>query len=94
MVVNLVTCLAIFVVGHLSETLVVANLGKLELVGFMARLIAIFLPAVGVFNVEAKLMTDGNVPGRIWPGPRVTAWPTSWPSILAAFLMFEDRDLA
>ena len=37
MVVNLVTCLAIFVVGHLTETLVVSNMGKLELVGFMAR---------------------------------------------------------
>ncbi|MCY2965735.1 MAG: ABC transporter permease subunit [Planctomycetota bacterium] len=94
MVVNLVTCLAFFVVGHLSETLVVSNLAKLELVGFMARMIAVFLPAVGVFNVEAKLMTDGNVPYEYlgWAAGYSVAYVMA--SILAAFLMFEDRDLA
>lgn len=94
MVVNLVTCLAIFIVGHLSEALVVGNLGKLELVGFMARLIATFLPAVGVYNVEPKLMTDGAIPS-IYLGV-AAAYSVAYilASIFAAFLMFEDRDLA
>ena len=94
MVVNLVTCLAIFVVGHLSEALVAGNLGKLELVGFMARLIATFLPAVGVYNVEPKLMTDGSVPSAYLGIAAGYSVAYILASILAAFLMFEDRDLA
>ncbi|RPI76124.1 MAG: ABC transporter permease [Planctomycetaceae bacterium] len=94
MVVNLVTCLAIFVVGHLSEALVVANLGKLELVGFMARLIATFLPAVGVYNVEPKIMTGGAVPSLYLGIAAAYSAAYILASIFAAFLMFEDRDLA
>jgi len=94
MVVNLVACLAVFLVGHLQEVLVGATLGRLELVGFVAKLIAIFLPAVGVFNVEAKLMADGAIPNQyvglaaIYTGAYVLAL------ILGSFLLFEDRDLA
>jgi hypothetical protein len=94
MVVNLVTCLAIFVVGHLTETLVVSNIGKLELVGFMARLVAMVLPAVGMFNVEAKLMTDGSVPPVYVGWAAVYAGAYIMAAILLAFWMFEDRDLA
>src|SRR5262249_43931006 len=43
MVVNMVTCLAIFVVGHLTHSLVRSNLGRLELVTFLARVIATVL---------------------------------------------------
>ena len=94
MVVNLVTCLAIFVVGHLTETLVVSNIGKLELVGFMARLVAMVLPAVGMFNVEAKLMTDGSVPPVYVGWAAVYAGAYIMAAILLAFWLFEDRDLA
>ncbi len=94
MVVNLVTCLAIFVVGHLTETLVVSNMGKLELVGFMARLVAMVLPAVGMFNVEAKLMTDGSVPPVYVGWAAVYAGAYIMAAILLAFWLFEDRDLA
>lgn len=94
MVVNLSYCLAIFVVGHLTETLVVANLGKLELVGFMGRLIATVLPAVGIFNVEAKLMTSGEVPASYVGVAAIYTASYVGATILAAFWMFEDRDLA
>ncbi|MFN6103618.1 MAG: ABC transporter permease [Planctomycetaceae bacterium] len=94
MVVNLVTCLAIGVVGHLTETLVVSNMGKLELVGFMARLVAMVLPAVGMFNVEAKMMTVGSVPPVYVGWAAVYAGAYIMAAILLAFWLFEDRDLA
>jgi ABC-type transport system involved in multi-copper enzyme maturation permease subunit len=94
MVVNLVACLAIWVVGHLTEVLVVSNIGKLELVGFMARLVAMVLPAVGMFNVEAKLMTDGSVPPEYVGWAAVYTGAYIMAAILLAFWMFEDRDLA
>jgi ABC-type transport system involved in multi-copper enzyme maturation permease subunit len=95
MVVNMVTCLAIFVVGHLTPSLVRSNLGKLELVTFFARVIAILLPAVENFNVEAAIVTpDAIIPAEyvgvaaLYSAAYVTA------AILLAFILFEDRDLA
>ncbi len=94
MVVNMVTCLAIFVVGHLTPTLVRSNLGKLELVTFMARVISTILPAVEYYNVEAAIVTGSVVPWQYLG--MVSIYSTAYISaaILMAFIMFEDRDLA
>ncbi len=95
MVVNMVTCLAIFVVGHLTPSLVRSNLGKLELVTFFARVIAILLPAVENFNVEAAIVTpDAVIPaGYIGVAALYSAAYVA-AAILLAFILFEDRDLA
>lgn len=94
MVVNMVTCLAIFVVGHLTPSLVGANLGKLEPVMFIARMIAIVLPAVENFNIESALVTGRLVPPDYlgWTALYTAAYTTM--AILLAFMLFEDRDLA
>jgi ABC-type transport system involved in multi-copper enzyme maturation permease subunit len=94
MVVNMVTCLAIFIVGHLTPALVGANLGKLEPVMFMAGVIATILPAVEAFNVETALVTGASVPASYigWAGLYSIAYSAM--AILLAFMMFEDRDLA
>ncbi|HLJ11147.1 MAG TPA: ABC transporter permease [Planctomycetaceae bacterium] len=94
MVVNMVTCLAIFVVGHLTPSLVRANLGKLELVTFMARMVATVLPAVENFNVEAAIVTGSVVPKDYlgWVAAYTAAYVAA--AILLAFILFEDRDLA
>lgn len=94
MVVNMVTCLAIFVVGHLTPSLVRGNLGKLELVTFFARVIATVLPAVDIYNVEAAVVTGSVVPvsylgfASLYSAAYVAA------AVLLAFILFEDRDLA
>lgn len=94
MVVNMVTCLTIFVVGHLTPTLVRANLGRLELVTFMARVIAAVLPAVDVYNVEAAIVQGTVVkPGYLWDVSVYTAAYVA-AAVLLAFILFEDRDLA
>lgn len=94
MVVNMVTCLAIFIVGHLTPSLVGANLGRLEPVMFIARMIAIVLPAVENFNIETALVTGRMVPPDYigWTALYTAAYGTM--AILLAFMLFEDRDLA
>ena len=94
MVVNMVTCLAIFVVGHLTPSLVRSNLGRLELVTFMARVISAILPAVENFNVEAAIVTGSVVKAEYmgWVAAYSVAYITA--AILLAFILFEDRDLA
>lgn len=94
MVVNMVTCLAIFVVGHLTPSLVGANLGKLEPVMFIARMIAIVLPAVENFNIESAIVTGSIVPPAYlgWTALYTAAYTAM--AIVLAFMLFEDRDLA
>jgi ABC-type transport system involved in multi-copper enzyme maturation permease subunit len=94
MQVNMVTCLAIFVIGHLTPNLVYAGVFKLELVQFMARLIATVLPALEVFNIQPAIATGQEVPWMylVWAAVYSLAYIAI--GILLAFIMFEDRDLA
>ncbi|TWU12021.1 ABC-2 family transporter protein [Symmachiella macrocystis] len=94
MVVNMVACLAIFVVGHLTPTLVNSGALQNELVDFFARLIATVLPALEVFNVQAAVATGAPVPGIYLGWSAIYAVAYSAAAILLAFILFEDRDLA
>jgi ABC-type transport system involved in multi-copper enzyme maturation permease subunit len=94
MVVNMVTCLAIFVVGHLTPNLVGANLGRLEPVMFMARIISIVLPAVENFNIETAIVTGAPVPASYLGLTAIYTAAYATMAILVAFMLFEDRDLA
>lgn len=94
MVVNMVTCLAIFVIGHLTPTMVQANVFKLELVQFMARLIATVLPALEVFNISAAVATGSRVPANYLGWSALYCASYAAMAILLAFILFEDRDLA
>lgn len=94
MVVNIVTCLAIFVVGHLTPVLVRVKAEGLEPVKFVAQLIATVLPSLEIFNMEAAVATGTMVPPVYLLHSIVycTAYCTA--AILLAFILFEDRDLA
>jgi len=99
MLVNLVVCMAIFFLGHLSPVLVEAT-GRgqnqvNELVAFMARLFAWILPALEFFNASPAISTGAVIP---WVGYVLPALGYcvlySGAALLFAFLLFEDRDLA
>jgi ABC-type transport system involved in multi-copper enzyme maturation permease subunit len=97
MLVNLVVCIAIFLLGHLSPVLVEATGQRQvnELVAFMARLFAWVLPALEFFNASPAISTGAVIP---WLGYVVPALGYcvlySGAALLFAFLLFEDRDLA
>lgn len=94
MVVNLSTCLAIFVVGHLTGVLVKQGLLKLEFVSFTARLIATLLPSLELFNINAAVATGSIVPPIYLAQSALYCAAYCGAAILLAFLLFEDRDLA
>ena len=93
MIVNLTSCFAIFVVGHLAGVLVHVGEGKLEFVQFMSKLIAIALPA-DVFNVSAAVATGSVVPPVYLASAAIYCICYCTATILLAFILFEDRDLA
>ena len=94
MVVNLTSCFAIFVVGHLTGILVQAGVLKLEFVQFMARLIATVLPSLDLFNISAAVAT-GALIHQVYLGySAIYCASYCGAAILLAFILFEDRDLA
>ena len=97
MLVNLVVCISIFFLGHLSPILVnVTQESKTnELVRFMAQLFAFALPDLEFFNASPAISTGAIIP---WAGYVLPAFGYcmlySLAALFFAFLLFEDRDLA
>ena len=97
MLANLVVCILVFFLGHLSPVLVaLAAEGRLnELVGFMARFFAWALPSLEFFNAGPSISTGAVIPwiGYVLP---VLGYCMlySGAALLFAFMLFEDRDLA
>jgi hypothetical protein len=96
MVVNLVVCFAIFVVGNLTPMLVTQSKTVIqnEFVTFVAKLIATVLPSLESFNIYAALATGHSVPPSYLGISLCYGIAYATATILLAFMLFEDRDLA
>lgn len=97
MLVNLVVCIAIFFLGHLSPVLVeVTKQGNSnELIGFMAKLFAWVLPGLEFFNAGPSIATGAQIPWITYVLPAFGYCVLyTGAALMFAFLLFEDRDLA
>jgi ABC-type transport system involved in multi-copper enzyme maturation permease subunit len=94
MVVNMVTCFAIFVIGHVTSVMVERGVLQIELVQFTAKLIATVLPNLELFKTEAAISTGTLVPPDYLGYAAVYCGSFSLAAIFLAFILFEDRDLA
>lgn len=94
MIVNVMSCLTIFVVGHLTTVLVQSTLKDQVFVTFVARLLATVLPTLESFNMDAAIATGRTIPAEYigWSAVYCTAYVTA--AILLGFILFEERDLA
>jgi ABC-type transport system involved in multi-copper enzyme maturation permease subunit len=93
MVVNMVTCFAIFVVGHVTSVIVEQGVLHLEVVQFTAKLLATALPNLELFKTEAA-STGMFVPPPYLGYAALYCGAFSIAAIFLAFILFEDRDLA
>lgn len=96
MVVNLVVCFAVFVIGNLTPKIVAQSeqVIQSEPVTFVARLIATVLPSLESFDVSAAFDTGNTVPPAYLGIAFLYGLAYATAAILAAFIFFEDRDLA
>lgn len=91
---NLMTCFAIYVLGHLAPLLVQSSLGKFQLVTFVGRLLATILPALEFFSADAPIAADKIIPLAYLGHSLIYSLIYITIAMLAALLLFEDRDLA
>jgi ABC-type transport system involved in multi-copper enzyme maturation permease subunit len=97
MLANLVVCILVFFLGHLSPVLVdVGQQGQVnELVSFMARFFAWALPSLEFFNAGPSISTAAVIPWFDYVLPAFGYCVLySGAALLLAFILFEDRDLA
>ncbi len=91
---NFITCFIVYVIGNLTSPLVASAQDNNELVGFVGKFIAVIVPNLNVFNVQAAVDTGNTIPPIYLAGAfnyLVVFVVAIW---MLAMLLFEDRDLA
>jgi ABC-type transport system involved in multi-copper enzyme maturation permease subunit len=91
---NLVICLSIYILGHLVPMLAKSAMGQVAIVPFLADLLSAILPVLEHFNIYGPIATGQIVPLAYLGLAALYCLAFSSFAMLAALLMFEDRDLA
>jgi ABC-type transport system involved in multi-copper enzyme maturation permease subunit len=91
---NLVICGAIYALGHLGPLIVQSSIGQNEFVAFFGQLIALILPVLDHFNIQAAVAGGVKVPIDYLLWAAVYCVLYSAVAMLLALILFEDRDLA
>jgi ABC-type transport system involved in multi-copper enzyme maturation permease subunit len=94
MVPNLILCASVYLLGHLTPTLVASASSQFEIPFFVAELLAIVLPSLETFNVYPAIATGHEVSLDYLGTAAVYCLLYTAVAMLLALLLFEDRDLA
>ena len=91
---NLVIVGSIYVLGHLGPLIVQSSVGQNEFVAFFGQLIALVLPVLDHFNIQAAVAGGKQVPMDYLGWALLYCALYSAVAMLLALILFEDRDLA
>lgn len=91
---NLAICGSIYVLGHLGPLIAQSAVGQNEFVAFFGQLIALVLPVLDHFNVQAAVAGGVRVPADYLAWAALYCVLYSAVAMLFALILFEDRDLA
>ncbi|MEI8211487.1 MAG: hypothetical protein WCI02_05025 [Planctomycetota bacterium] len=94
LVANFTICFAIYLLGHLTPTIVASAEGGLPLVEFFSQLISTVVPNLNLFSMEAAIDSDVGIPWVILASVVVYTTLYFVLATLLGLLLFEDRDLA
>jgi ABC-type transport system involved in multi-copper enzyme maturation permease subunit len=94
LIANFTVCFAIYLLGHLTPTIVASAEGGLPLVEFFSQLISAVVPNLNLFSMEAAIDSDVTVPWTVLASVLVYTLLYFLLSTLLGLLLFEDRDLA
>src|SRR5690606_31826078 len=85
---------SIYVLGHLTPTIVKSSMADFEPVAFVGQLIATVLPVLEHFNISAAVSAGKPVPIEYLATATLTCILYTTVAMLLALTFFEDRDLA
>ena len=91
---NLLIVGSIYVLGHLGPLIVQSSVGQNEFVAFFGQLIALVLPVLDHFNIQAAVAGGVAVPMDYLAWALLYCVMYTTVAMLLALILFEDRDLA
>jgi len=91
---NVVICFSIYALGHLTPLIVQSSMGKFEIVAFVGNLIAVVLPVLDHFNIQAAVAAGVEVPMVYLGTAAIYSLLYCTAALILALVLFEDRDLA
>jgi len=91
---NFTICFSIYLLGHLTPTIVESAAGGLPLVEFFSQLISAIIPNLSHFSMEAAIDAEVNIPWSVIASVLVYTTIYGIAATLIGLLLFEDRDLA
>jgi hypothetical protein len=91
---NFAICFGIYLVGNLTPTLVGSSEQQFEIVRFVAQLIAVVIPMLDHYSMQAAIDANNAIPFSLLCGNLVYTGLYVALSMFIALLFFEDRDLA
>jgi hypothetical protein len=98
MIVNLVVCLMVFFLGHLTPILTMVSKDRYALIYFTSQVFDTVLPALAYYDMGPATVRDDPVPpiDFAWHILTVTGYSVLYSTIALLFglILFEDRDLA
>jgi ABC-type transport system involved in multi-copper enzyme maturation permease subunit len=94
MIPNLVIVGSIYALGHLGPLIVQSSVGQNEFVAFFGQLVALVLPVLDHFNIQAAVAGGKRVPADYLAWALLYCVLYSAVAMLLALILFEDRDLA
>jgi hypothetical protein len=94
LVANFTICFSIYLLGHLTPTIVASAEGGLPLVEFFSQLISAVVPNLNLFSMEGAIDADVSIPWTILSAVLVYTTLYFILATLLGLLLFEDRDLA
>ena len=91
---NFLICFSIYVLGHLTPLIVQSSLAAFEPVQVFGQVVAIVFPVLDHFDVQAAISANADVPVAYLTWSVIYTALYGTVTLLAALVMFEDRDLA
>ena len=91
---NFTICFSIYLLGHLTPTIVESAAGGLPLVEFFSQLISAVIPNLSHFSMEAAIDAEVSIPWSVIASVLVYTTIYGIAATLVGLLLFEDRDLA
>ena len=91
---NFAICFAIYLIGHLTESIVASSESGFAIIQFVGQLIAVIVPNLEHFSMQAAIDSGNPIPISYLSGTLIYGVLYSVIFILLGLLLFEDRDLA
>lgn len=91
---NFAVCFSLYLIGHLTQSLVHSADSGFAIIQFVGQLIAVIVPDLEHFSMQAAIDAGNPVPIQYVAGAMVYSLLYTALALLLGLLLFEDRDLA